>query len=347
MRSTTKSKWLVDDLFKSEASNGRFEMVAVEDMAVEGAFKDAVRGVSAIAHVATIATFDPDPNNVIPQTIAGVETILKDAAKERSVKSFVYTSSVVAAAAPFADTPFHVTEDSWNDVAVEMAWSPPPYTPDRAMVTYSASKVAAERALWKFVDKENPHFRVNAVLPFTVFGALLHPKQNASTDGWLFSLYHGDNGPWQMIKASMCISSVCYTHRIVFPPPSSFTSPVPIWWTSRDDRRVLTRYHPFVATYIHVEDVAVLHVAAILDGTVANQRLHAWSDSLIWNDPLAIFRKLQPGKKFIDDLPVEGRMQGTVDDNKSRVLLKKWAGRDNPFGLERGVKDALEGPQPA
>lgn len=111
--------------------------------------------------------------------------------------------------------------------------------------------------------------------------------------------------------------------------------------------KVLTDCLFFVAIYIHVEDVAVLHVAAVLDESVVNQRLHAWSDALTWNDALALFRKLQPGKKFMDDLPAEKRMEGKVDDKNSIVLLKKWAGRDSPFGLERGIKDTIEGPHPA
>lgn len=98
---------------------------------------------------------------------------------------------------------------------------------------------------------------------------------------------------------------------------------------------------------IHVEDVALLHIAAILDPSVKNDRIHAWSDEFIWNDVLAIFRRLRPDQKFIDDLPDSARMTATVDDKLTRDLLKKWAGRDGPLSLERSVKDAIEGIQPS
>lgn len=62
---------------------------------------------------------------------------------------------------------------------------------------------------------------------------------------------------------------------------------------------------------------------------------------------LAIFRKLQPGRKFIDDLPDVARMQATVDDKLTRDLLKRWGGQDGPLSLERSVKDAVEGIQPS
>jgi nucleoside-diphosphate-sugar epimerase len=202
VRNATKSKWLVEDLFRSEVSNGSFELVTVKDMVSEGAFREAVRGVDAIAHVATITSLDPDPNNVVPQTVAGVVNLLEVAAEEPSVKAVVLTSSIGAAGMPVPETPFHVDEKSWNDTAVSMAWAPPPYNPERALVTYMASKVESERALWKFVEERKPHFRTNAVLPFTVFGGLLHSQQNASTAGWLLALYGGNTELTQLLKAS-------------------------------------------------------------------------------------------------------------------------------------------------
>jgi hypothetical protein len=103
----------------------------------------------------------------------------------------------------------------------------------------------------------------------------------------------------------------------------------------------------FLGYSIHVEDVALLHVAAILDSSLDNERIHAWSDDFIWNDILAIFRKLQPGRKFIDDLPDVARMKGTVDDKLTKALLRKWGNQESPLGLERSVKDAIEGIQPS
>ena len=66
--------------------------------------------------------------------------------------------------------------------------------------------------------------------------------------------------------------------------------------------------------YVNVRDVALLYVAAILDSTVKNERLYAWSDQFIWNDLFIIFCKSQPEWKSIDDLSDEERMQATVDD---------------------------------
>ena len=202
VRDVSKSNWLVEELFAKEAAAGYFEIVEVKDMADDTAFLEAVKGMSGIAHVATIMSLDANPHNVVPQTVAGLTSILKAAAQEPSIKSFVMTSSVVAAAMYMPDTPFNVDANSWNDMAVQLAYAPPPYTPERGMLTYMASKVKAEQALWKFVEDEKPSFTVNTVLPVAVFGDLLHEKQNPSTNAWVFDLYRGDTSTIDAMKAS-------------------------------------------------------------------------------------------------------------------------------------------------
>lgn len=206
VRSTTKSKWLIEDVFHKEASDGAFELVAVEDVTQEDAFKDAVKGVSSIVHVATVFNnFDPNPNNVVAPTVAAVINLLKTADREPSVKSFVYTSSIVAAGMLQPDVPFTVDKDSWNDASVSMAWAPPPYEQERAMTTYSASKVEAEKAFWKFVKEEKPSFVANSVLPFTVFGPLLSSKQSGTTNSWVYALFNGDPTFANMLNASQSL----------------------------------------------------------------------------------------------------------------------------------------------
>ena len=98
--------------------------------------------------------------------------------------------------------------------------------------------------------------------------------------------------------------------------------------------------------YIHVREVALMHVAAILDPTVENARIHTWSDPFNWNQVLDIFRKVYPNRKFIDDLGGMGTIIGTVDDRKGLELLKRWDGKDGWTGLDEGVKDTMEGKKP-
>lgn len=85
-----------------------------------------------MAHIASSTVFDPDPNKVITPAVNGTTNLLKAAAKESSVKEFVYTSSLVAALFPTLDNTTCIERDTWNEVALQGAWAPPPYEAERA-----------------------------------------------------------------------------------------------------------------------------------------------------------------------------------------------------------------------
>lgn len=95
--------------------------------------------------------------------------------------------------------------------------------------------------------------------------------------------------------------------------------------------------------YINARDVALMHVAAILDPEVQNERIFAWGGAFSWNELLAIFRKLHPEHKFIEDFPAEGRLMWSVDDSLGRRLMKKWGGQEGWTSLEQTIKETLEG----
>ena len=192
-RSLKKNAW-ISSLFNKKYGPGNFELVAVPDMAAQGAFVPAVKGVSAVVHTATIFSLDPNPHNVIPGTISGIINALEAAAQEPSVKRFVLTSSSLAAVIPKPNNPVKVTTDTWTDEAVELAYRDPPYEPERALPVYAASKTLAEREAWKFMDEKKPAFTLNTVLPNMNFGASLDfaNQGHPSTSAVLAALFKGD-----------------------------------------------------------------------------------------------------------------------------------------------------------
>lgn len=194
VRDLKKASWLVNDVLKTYADRGDFELVLVPDLAADHAFDDAVREVSAIAHVASIVTLDPDPNKVVPQTVRGTTSILEAALREPSVRELVYTSSIVAATTPMPGNTTHVDRGMWNDIAVQIAWSPLPYDASRARgsIVYMASKVEAEKAVWKFVEEKKPHFIVNSVCPSSIMGEPLNKSHIESPASWMKQLYDGN-----------------------------------------------------------------------------------------------------------------------------------------------------------
>jgi nucleoside-diphosphate-sugar epimerase len=119
---------------------------------------------------------------------------MEAAAKTEGVKRFVLTSSVWTASAPNPDVEFTVSAKNWNDQAVADAYSGDP-NKSHGFSIFMAGKMKAEQACWEFMEKEKPGFTFNAVLPDTVFGEILCPKEQGipSTAGLVKMLHDGVN----------------------------------------------------------------------------------------------------------------------------------------------------------
>jgi nucleoside-diphosphate-sugar epimerase len=194
-RDPSAATWVAEEMFADANRRGHLEIVALDFVASPAsAYEYAVQGVHGIIHVATIQTFDPNPKNVIPPVINSVTALLEAALREPTVKQFVYTSSSVAAfmPSPFTDEAPTVGRDSWNDAAVAAAWAPSD-SPLHGAIIYMASKLEAEKTLWKFAVEKKAQFDINVVSPYTLVGPILHKSYvNKSLPGWINQLYHGD-----------------------------------------------------------------------------------------------------------------------------------------------------------
>lgn len=121
-------------------------MVTVPDIVAPGAFSTAVKGVDSIIHVASPYHFrvtDNEKDLLIPAR-EGTLNVLRDAAKEKSVKNVIITSSFAAlnqlGTDPYAEPPKVYDESVWNPVTWEEAVKGVPRT------AYQASKKYAELA---------------------------------------------------------------------------------------------------------------------------------------------------------------------------------------------------------
>ena len=173
VRGTSRSEERAEYTKKVFKHNPNYSTAVVSDVSREGAWNEAVAGCDAIIHMATDVSFNPDPNQVVRPTEAGVRNILRSAAGVGTVKRFVLTSSSSAVLLPHPDVEVTVGVDDWCQEAVDAAWAPPPYEPERAFATYAASKVAGEKALWKFMEEEKPGFVANTILPNFNVGTIL------------------------------------------------------------------------------------------------------------------------------------------------------------------------------
>ncbi|KAF8863136.1 NAD(P)-binding protein [Acephala macrosclerotiorum] len=94
--------------------------------------------------------------------------------------------------------------------------------------------------------------------------------------------------------------------------------------------------------FVDVQDCARLHVAALIDPDVKNERLFAYAETFNANDLLKIFRKLQPGKQFPADYADNSRDLSIVKNERSIELLEKDFGRPGWTTLEESIKNCIQ-----
>lgn len=99
-----------------------------------------------------------------------------------------------------------------------------------------------------------------------------------------------------------------------------------------------------LAFYVDVKDVALLHLAAMLDPEIKNVRLQSWGHRAHWNDILAILRKLRPQKEFIDGYPSPYYLKVSVDQSESVALLRKWSSKHGWTSLEDSISESINNP---
>jgi len=195
---TIEKGQVIKEALTEKHGESRVEILAVPNIAADGAFDQAVKGVHAVAHVASILSFDKDASKVVPDTIASTISILKSCLNEPTVKSFVYTSSSIATCHPIPNVKRYIDSNSWNDEDARDAWKPElEWQEGHQWIVYGASKTEAERAVWKFRDEESPAFTVNAVLPATTFGPVLSRDAITSSGSFVKMIYEGHILPIQ------------------------------------------------------------------------------------------------------------------------------------------------------
>ncbi|KAF6829002.1 aldehyde reductase ii [Colletotrichum musicola] len=287
VRDTAKYAW-VEDAMERQGGKSIFSLVSLPDLEETGAFDVLVRDVSAVIHVASPVSLSPDPESVIPSSINGAMNALRAANSSPSVKRFILTSSSVAAALPKPDQKStEVTANSWNIESVAIAWGKS--HPHQAWHVYAASKIEAERAVWRFYNQDKSRrldLVVNTVLPSCNFGRSLDVinQGHPSTSSFIESLWYGID-----------------MDQLACSPPQHF---------------------------VDVEDTARLHVACALLPDVRGERVFAWAESFNFDAVLGILRNEFPNKHFVDNFH-HYRDLSSADKVKARAAqLLRRMGRD-------------------
>jgi hypothetical protein len=95
----------------------------------------------------------------------------------------------------------------------------------------------------------------------------------------------------------------------------------------------------FLEYFIDVHDDARVHVAALLDPTVQNERLFAFAQAFNWTDIIGILTKLRPDNQRIPQpQPNEGRDLSDVKGRKrAEDLIKSFFGVSGWTSLEDSI----------
>ncbi|KAK4225699.1 hypothetical protein QBC38DRAFT_253660 [Podospora fimiseda] len=172
VRSASSAKTLLDAL----SHYGNLSIVEIPDITKPGAFDEAVKGVSYIAHLASPVSFSfDDPQGVINTAKTGALRVLESAHKHQlshpgSITSLVFMSSIAAVRSPNNSSPEFThtyTEKDWNttsETTVQEKGSAAGFE------VYQASKTAAEKAVWDFRTQNNPSFSISSINPVFVTG---------------------------------------------------------------------------------------------------------------------------------------------------------------------------------
>jgi nucleoside-diphosphate-sugar epimerase len=274
IRSESKKKdILAAPSIKELNPSDKLTFIIVPDLMVDGAYDEAVKGVTYILHIASPIVLKGEikpedyESTLVEPAVAGTINILKAALKSPDVKRIVVTSSVVAMLS--AEYMFERPTPDGFVVDHNSRLPPPsgPYPSD--FHAYNASKTAALLATEAFVRDQKPHFDVTNIHPSFIIG-----KSELVTDVKDITLG---------------------TNAVALGPVLGNKSDTPI-----------------VGTSVHVNDVAFMHVKA-LDPTVPAGSYISNSDDYagtVWQNATSIAAEHFPKAVAKGILPNNG-MQPT------------------------------------
>ncbi|KAM0750882.1 NAD-P-binding protein [Meredithblackwellia eburnea MCA 4105] len=164
---------------RNPSAKGKIEWAIVKDIVTPGAFDEAIKGVTILAHTASPFHFNvkDNLNEMLLPAIHGTREALLAAKNTPTVKRVVVTSSFVAVLnllAPNGGVGINYTEESWNPATLEEAAGS-----ENAAFVYCASKKLAEKEAWAI--SEGASFDLTVLNPPLITGGFHQVVPNLSS----------------------------------------------------------------------------------------------------------------------------------------------------------------------
>ncbi|CAN9161735.1 unnamed protein product [Alternaria sp. RS040] len=290
------------DLFSQKYGKDKFDLITIKDMREPGAFDDAVSGVSGIAHVASVRDMHVTPDELIRTTVAGTLSCLQAAVKEPSMKRFVLTSSSAAV---------------------------------RSLQAYRGTDTVSAD------EYDEQTLALSKNIPDTL------PPMHKFMIGYFASKVAAEQAFWEWVKnnkphfsvnavlpCTIYGSPLSVTHQGY---PSTARIPLQILDGDVDSIKHVQRFY-----YVHVQDVARLHVAGLIHPTTTDERIFAFAAPYSINEFFDIFAKAVPGYKNQEKLAgLDFPLAEIGHRGKAEALLKDM-GQPGFAGLEETIVSSIQ-----
>ncbi|MCJ1272325.1 hypothetical protein MMC21_000111 [Puttea exsequens] len=225
VRAAVRSQVKADTLLaaasiKKLAPGSKLDFVFVPDILSDGAYNEAVKGVTYIAHIASPLAQETDDyvRDIVEPAVKGTTNILKSALMVPTIKRIVITSSIIAVT---TFTSFAIEESKTVFTADNRVLdNHPPFL--NYFHAYGASKINALNATDNFIKSETPHFEVTNIMPSFFIGKneLITDAKDilSGTNAVAFGPVLGRNAPAANPGAMIHVDDVAKVHILALDP---------------------------------------------------------------------------------------------------------------------------------
>ncbi|USW53393.1 Putative NAD-dependent epimerase/dehydratase, maoC-like dehydratase domain, Hydrophobin superfamily [Septoria linicola] len=217
-------------------------------------------------------------------------------------------------------------------------------TPSVKRVVYTSSSIATTRATsnkkfhidtssWNDADadlvKDPNANRNDPYWPSNVYGA---SKVESERAGWAFVKEHQPQFTFNTVNPNLVLGPILL-------PPGSTGGMVQAIRDGDEEKANMIKHLP-PQYMVHNKDVALLHLAALLESDVNNERLLAFAEPFTYGSIIKTFAKIDPSWSHPEIPENEPQDLSTVDTSRAEELLKRY-GRNGFAGLEETLREQL------
>ncbi|EOD43406.1 putative aldehyde reductase protein [Neofusicoccum parvum UCRNP2] len=309
-RDLKKHAWIKNH-FDNIYGKGKFEQVAVPDMEATGAYDDAVKGMQIVLNLRTARTASL---NIIGTGVSAV----------------VHTATTYS----MDPNPYNVVPGTLAGVRNALEAAAKEATVKRFVLTSSSASALIPRPneevtvtadTWNELAIKDA-YREPPYEPERAYPVYAASKTLAEKEAWKFVQ---ENKPGFILNTVLPNINFGKTLDLVNQGHTSTSSMIIELFNGNSE--------PLSGLPAHVQDDAILHVAAVIHPEVENERVFAFSEPCNGDGILEVLRKLYPDRKFPKNFQSTKDLSIIVPRARAKKLLKDM-GKSEWTSLEDSIR---------